>query len=163
MKAMLKLFDTWWLQTLGYTLLHSLWQALIVAALVILILRLLPNKLSAARYLVASFALLTIALLSIATFAYLSTTSPAPINARALLSTSYTPQLLPEVSTSVSTYLANAGVFIQYGLPLFLMLWIFGTSLFSVRILAGLIYVEKLRRRSMLLQNEWTHYIQHLT
>ena len=163
MKAMLKLFDTWWLQTLGYTLLHSLWQALIVAAIVILIVRLIPNKLSAARYLVASFALLTIALLSIGTFAYLSTTSPAPINTTALFSISYTPQLLPEVSTSVSTYLANAGLVIQYGLPLFLMLWIFGTSLFSVRILAGLIYVEKLRRKSMLLQNEWTHYIQHLT
>src|SRR5688572_27335496 len=150
MKAMLKLFDTWWLQTLGYTLLHSLWQALIVAALVILILRLLPNKLSAARYLVASFALLTIALLSIATFAYLSTTSPAPINARALLSTSYTPQLLPEVSTSVRNDLPNAGVLSEYRLPLFLMLWISGTSLVSVRILAGLMYVLNLRRTPLL-------------
>ncbi len=46
MKAVLEFFDASWLQILGYTLLHSVWQAFIVAAAVILALRFIPNRLS---------------------------------------------------------------------------------------------------------------------
>ena len=71
MKAVLEFFDASWLQILGYTLLHSVWEAFIVSAIVILVLRFIPNKLSTVRYIIASLGLMAIVSLSIGTFVYL--------------------------------------------------------------------------------------------
>ena len=60
MKAVLEFFDASWLQILGYTLLNSLWEAFIVTAFVVLVLRFIPNRLSMVRYVAASFGLMTI-------------------------------------------------------------------------------------------------------
>ena len=74
---MLEFFEASWLQILGYTLLHSVWQAFIVTATVMLALRFIPNRLSTVRYAIASLGLMAIVSLSIGTFAYLNATSTA--------------------------------------------------------------------------------------
>ena len=162
MKAVLEFFDGSWPQILGFTLLHSVWEAFLVSAIVILVLRFIPNKFSTARYITASLGLMTIVLLSMATFIYLlgssesSTTTNAIVQANAL-------RMMPQTTlTPVGTYLDRANAFIHAYLPLFLMVWIFGTLLFSLRILTGLVYVEKLRHESTLLQNLWSDRIQQI-
>ena len=60
MNAILDFFNAPWLQALGYTLLHSLWEASLVGATVIIVLRFLPEKFSNVRYAVASVGLLAI-------------------------------------------------------------------------------------------------------
>ena len=162
MKALLEFFDTSWLQILGYTLLHSVWQALIVTATVMLALRFVPNRLSTARYLVASLGLMVIVSLSMGTFVYLNVTSTAPTSMANTVIQAGTTQLQQTTFTPVITYLDEASAFIQANVPLFLMGWIFGTFLFSLRILTGLVYVEKVRRDATLLQNEWSNRIHQL-
>ena len=163
MKAVLEFFDASWLQLVGYTLLHSIWEAFIVAALIVLALRFIPNKLSTVRYITASVGVLTIICLSIGTFVYLYTTSPNETGMATVMAPSSKLKLGHEaVFLPVTTYLDSTRAFINSVLPLFLMVWILGTSLFSLRILTGLAYVEKLRRKSTLLENEWSRRVQHL-
>ncbi len=75
MKAVLEFFDGSWPQILGFTLLHSVWEAFLVSAIVVLVLRFIPNKFSTARYITASLGLMSIVLLSIGTLIYLHATS----------------------------------------------------------------------------------------
>ena len=162
MKALLEFFDASWLQILGYTLLHSVWQAFIVTATVMLALRFIPNRLSTVRYIIASLGLMAIVSLSIGTFVYLNVTSTAATSMTNTVIQAGTTQLQQTTLTPVSTYLDEASAFIQSNLPLFLMVWIFGTFLFSLRILTGLVYVEKVRRDATLLHNEWSDRIHQL-
>ena len=127
-----------------------------------LVLRFIPNKLSTARYVVASLGLMTIVLLSIGTFVYLNVTSTAATSTTNTVIQASTTQLQQTTLTPVSNYLDEASAFIQSNLPLFLMVWIFGTLLFSLRILTGLVYVEKIRRDATLLHNEWSDRIHQL-
>lgn len=163
MKAVLEFFDGSWPQILGFTLLHSLWESFLVTAVVIFILRFIPNKFSTARYITASFGLMTIVLFSIGTFIYLQRTSNYSTATTSTIAHANTLRIMPRATlTPVVTYLDQASAFIHAYLPLFLMVWIFGTLLFSLRILTGLVYVEKLRRESTLLQNSWSHRIQQI-
>ena len=161
MKPVLEFFDASWLQILGYTLLHSVWQAFVVAATVMLALRFIPNRLSTARYAVASLGLMAIVSLSIGTWVHLNVT---PAAATSMTGTVIQPTTQIQQSTfaPVVNYLDEINTFIQSNLPLFLMVWIFGTFFFSLRILTGLVYVEKIRRDATLLQNEWSGRIQQL-
>jgi len=163
MNAVLEFFDGSWPQILGFTLLHSVWEAFLISAIVVLILRFIPNKFSTARYITASLGLISIVLFSIGTLIYLhatsnslTTTTSAIVPVNALKITSHA------TPTPVGTYLDRASAFIHAYLPLFLMVWIFGTLLFSLRILTGLVYVEKIRRESTLLQNRWSDRIQEI-
>jgi bla regulator protein blaR1 len=163
MKAMLEFFDGSWPQILGFTLLHSLWESFLVFAIVILVLRFIPNKFSTARYITASLGLMTVVLLSIGTFIYLYATSNSSTAITSTTAQGTTLRIMSQTTlTPVGTYLDRASAFIHTYLYLFLMLWIFGTLLFSLRILTGLVYVEKLRRGSTLLQNLWSDRIQQI-
>ncbi|HEX6225897.1 MAG TPA: M56 family metallopeptidase [Chryseolinea sp.] len=162
MKTVLEFLDARWMQILGYTLLHSLWQALAIACIVILLVRLIPNKASGARYIVSSLGLVAIVVLSIGTFAHLYGTT-ATITTPTMLVGSFARELTNDANASVMTYVDNARALVQFCMPLFLLTWIVGTSIFYMRIVAGLAYVEKLRRRSTLLQNDWSDYLQRMS
>jgi bla regulator protein blaR1 len=162
MKAVLEFFDAPWLQILGYTLLHSVWQAFIVAAAVILALRFIPNRLSAVRYCVASLSLMVIISLSIGTLVYLNVTSTTETSITSTVIQTSTTKLQPTAFTPVTSYFNIVSAFIQSNVSIFLMVWILGTSLFSMRILTGLVYLEKVRRDATLLHNEWSDRIHEL-
>lgn len=163
MNTVLDLFNAPWLQVLGYTLLHSIWQALIVSAIIFITLRFVPLRLSNVRYVIASLGLFMILSLSIATFCYLYTTSGSfPLTLTALDYAKGPGQTEPSAVPEVVGYFTQAKHFIQSLLPLFLIIWIIGTLIFSLRIMTGLLYVEKLKGGASLLQNDWSDYIQKL-
>ncbi len=164
MKTFFELLNTPWLNVLGYTLLHSIWQASVIVMIVILVLRFIPAKLSNARYAITTAGMLVVTLLSIATFLYLSSTPKdlmvthtIPVQPASVESSKY----LTNLSFSSSIAMLNA--FIQSSIPVFLAAWILGTLLFSLRILTGLWYTQKLRAESVLLKNEWSERIHFLT
>ena len=164
MNAILDFFNAPWLQALGYTLLHSLWEASLVGATVIIVLRFLPEKFSNVRYAVASVGLLAILSTSIGTFIYLySNTGDYTFTINSII------QMDSPVNASASSdladiivYFAQVKHFIQSSLPLFLIVWVAGTFLFSLRLLTGLLYVERLKSDSAVLRNEWVQHIQLL-
>src|SRR5687767_3121443 len=80
MKVAIELFP--WIQTIGWTLIHSLWQALIACVLVMLLIRWIPSRYSRLRYGVACTGLAAIILFSVSTFLYLSVNSETPTEAK---------------------------------------------------------------------------------
>src|SRR6188768_1912570 len=73
MKTILELFSSAWAQALGWTLLHTVWQAGLITLLVIVALRFIPSSLARIRYIVATSALILMVILSIGTFLFLAT------------------------------------------------------------------------------------------
>ena len=75
-------WTAWWdsslIDRLGWALLHSLWQGLIVVVAAQMLLAMLRNRDAASRYLVAYGAFLVLALCPIATFALLEVEQPRP-------------------------------------------------------------------------------------
>jgi bla regulator protein BlaR1 len=162
MNTVIEFFESSWLHTLGYTLLNSLWQAFIIAAVVVITLRFIPAKFSNTRYAIASFGLIFMIILSLGTFLYL--TGPKEVTlTRTLVSQQHSVDFFKESTYStLNYYFTSAKYLIQSGMPYFVMAWIFGSFIFSLRILIGLLYVEKLKRKASLLENEWSHHIQLL-
>ncbi|HZI26199.1 MAG TPA: hypothetical protein VFD46_14040, partial [Chryseolinea sp.] len=86
-----------------------------------LALRFIPNRLSTARYLVASLGLMVIVSLSIVTFVYLNVTSTAATSMANIVIHARTTQLQQTTFTPVTNYLDQASAFIQSNVPFFLM------------------------------------------
>ena len=162
MSSIIQSLNSPWLTTLGYTLLHSLWQAAIITIIVIMVIRFIPTKLSNIRYVIASLGLFFMMLLSVATFLHLS----APSNEVVSASTQpYGEQFRPIKTTApgmFTTYAGEISLTIESAMPVFLLTWIVGTLLFSLRIFMGLAYLERLRNESVLQNNEWSACLQRL-
>lgn len=149
------------LNVLGYTLLHSIWQALLISIVVAITLRAIPTKFSNVRYVIGSAGLLSMVLVSLATFIYLRAGSTeSGMIAPGSGDIRYTPDASADTPTVFVAYISTAQTFIQSAIPLFIMIWIAGALLFSLRIFIGLAYVERLRLESRLVENEWSDYIQ---
>ncbi len=152
------------LNMLGYTLLHSIWQAFIIAMVVILVLRFIPAKLSNVRYTIASIGLLIIISFSVITFLYLLSTPTDLMVVHAMSVQQASVESSKHLSDlSLNSSIAILNGFIQSSIPAFLAAWILGTLLFTLRIVTGLWYVQKLRVESVLLENEWSDRIQFLS
>jgi beta-lactamase regulating signal transducer with metallopeptidase domain len=162
MNTWIEFFDSSWLHALGYTLLNSLWQALIIAAFAVISLRFIPTTLSNTRYAIASIGLILMVVLSIGTFFYLYT-GPTEITNTSTSTQQHSVDPFKESTrTTLNHYFNSAGYFIQSSVPFFVMAWAFGSFIFSMRILIGLLYVEKLKRNATFLENEWNRHIQLL-
>ena len=161
MKTVAELFKTESLNILGYTLLHSLWQALAIAVITFVVLRFVSTKSSNIRYAIASASMFAAILLSVVTFIYLESGSKN-FSAETTVAqhSEYISAMNNAAPARMGDYLLKAQSFIHYWMPFFLAIWIAGTLLFCVRIFMGLAFVEKLRRESLLLQNEWSDFIK---
>lgn len=163
MNSFEKIFDSPWLNTLGYTLLHSLWEASIVTLIMVMILRFIPTKSSNIRYAIASLSLFIIIFLSAVTFIYLDTPSNDLIFTTVTPDKAYEAELISATTSSILIqYVTQIKTAIQSGIPLFLIIWSIGSLLLSLRIFMGLVYVEKLRNEAIPIHNEWNEYIQQI-
>ncbi|HKZ39054.1 MAG TPA: M56 family metallopeptidase [Chryseolinea sp.] len=163
MNTIFEFFNSPVLDAIGYTLIHSLWQSCGVFAVIIFMLRLIPAKLSNTRYAVASIGLITVFALSIGTFFYLysPTNTVSGIAERAASDHPFT--LISAQSIPKIGYYFNAvKSFIHHNIPLFLIIWACGALIFSLRIITGLLYVERIREHSRLVTGDWINRIQEL-
>jgi bla regulator protein blaR1 len=160
MNALLKFFDSNWLQTLAGTLLHSLWQGLLIIGFVAIILRFIPSTQSNLRYGVASIGLLLVILASIVTFTYLYLPVTGTIATNTIQIGSPNNQGITE--PAIAVYLAQAKSYLQSIVPVFAMVWTAGFTFFLLRIFSGLVYIDKLKGQAVPIQNEWSDYIQSL-
>jgi membrane peptidoglycan carboxypeptidase/beta-lactamase regulating signal transducer with metallopeptidase domain len=155
------------LQTLGWTLLHSLWQGALIAALLFLVT--LFMKRSQIRYVVSCTALLLMLLIPVVTFGMLFDKPTPPIQ------TNVVPDVLPtsqplDVDTSVNVDTlqnvpgeeqpqgiaptrtwADERFWWQHHLtnylPYVVILWLLGVVVLSLRLLLQWVYAERFKRR----------------
>lgn len=164
---MISLTDIAWTETLGWTLLNSVWQAALVTLLVILILRILPQHFSRARYAIACVGILAIFIASTATFViiqgneeHVSIGDPSYIFAPTVQTTFSPSSDHPEswldqnLTTAVST--------IDNNMSMILLAWSFGALCFSLRLISGWWFISSLRSNATILSDDWNIKLQAL-
>ncbi len=162
MKTILEFFNAYWFEIVGYTLLHSVWQGLLISIVIALVLRILPTKLSLARYTVATVGLFSIVAASAVTILLLVSRAQ---DANILTASDQVSNIGITFNNSSTfiPWLAGAQNFVEKSMPLFLLLWVAGALFFGMRIFVGLAYVHRLREESIPLFNEWSSYIQNIS
>ncbi len=158
------LFTPELLEAIGWTIIHSLWQGALVAVLLTIVLNTLKHNASTNRYVVsvtALFAMLQISLFTFFTvyephadFSHL--TAPSAIIGNeipnfAANSGNLGSENLSIRETSISEDIAASIQFVKQGiannLNYVVILWFIGVSLFTIRFLGGLLYVNRLKTK----------------
>jgi bla regulator protein blaR1 len=146
MNSLTQLFPAW-TETLGWTLLHSLWQCLAILALVILIIRFIPSKLSQVRYSIFCVGMALMLMTSVGTFIYLfenNSSAPDHFSAAAIgtadrSSVTFTSEIFANDLESI----------LSANMSLIVLCWIAGTILFSLRMVSGWWYISKLKSETI--------------
>ena len=163
---MISLTDIAWTETLGWTLLNSVWQAALVTLLVILILRILPQRFSRTRYAIACVGILVIFISSVSTFMVIQGNEEHVSDDRSYIFVS-TVQTTSSASIEypgswLKQTLTTAVSAIDNNMSLILLAWSFGALCFSLRLISGWWYISSLRSNATILSDDWTQTLQTL-
>lgn len=145
-----------WAEALGWTLLHSLWQGLLIYAMLFVGLRLVDSRRAVLRYAMASTALVLTILAASTTFLFLADVGVE----RPFSGEEVTVKPLPVWFSSVDV--PENGVVervvngVEHAMPWILWTWFAGALFFSTRLLAGYWYVNVLRTDSLPVGNGWS-------
>jgi beta-lactamase regulating signal transducer with metallopeptidase domain len=133
-------------QAAAGALLHFIWQGGVIAALLWLVLALVPSARAALRYAAACGALGLLALCPPVTLAYLLTQAPP---AAALAGPA---ELVPRLPVERARYLA----------PALLMAWALGSGLMTLRLLLGVAALRRLVASATVASEHWQWQLQQL-
>jgi bla regulator protein BlaR1 len=125
------------LYALGWTVIHSIWQGILIAVLLAFVLLSMEKKTARTRYAVANFGLFALLLTSIITFCLLYQKAPAMSLEEAFL-----------VETSVQSevnFWQNFTNYFNQNLPLIVSVWLMGVVFFILKMLGGLLYIQHLK------------------
>lgn len=147
-----------WVNAIGWTLLHSLWQALIVLLVVAGVLRLMPSMRSNIRYAIACAGLVVVAAISAATLLKLVAV-PADPGVTATVPLMYEAVYFPE-TTAERALLPSIVALIGQHMQFIVVLWAIGFSGFVARWAMGLHHSYRIRRDAQLIEGEWFDYVQ---
>ena len=163
MRSIIELLHEW-KETMGWTLLNSLWQAFAILVLVAIVLRIVSSKLSQIRYIIACSGMAIMLLLNSGTFFYLMQPKIDPISAAASHQYAGSHEIFAaEIRNfSLPEFICYIKTVIDANMPLILSGWLIGAALFSLRMVGGWWYISKLRTQATILNNEWSDLLQHL-
>ena len=144
-----------WTYALGWTVVHSLWQGLLIASVMAFIMMGLQRKSAALRYRVAFGALFTMFLSAIGTFVFLlekaTYTEPDNFYESLILR-----GLIFEASVDNQSLMERISLFFNENLYLIVTIWFMGVAFFTLRLMGGLMYVQQLRTQHLVsLPAEW--------
>jgi bla regulator protein BlaR1 len=152
-----------WIYALGWTVIHSLWQAGLVAFVMALVLLKMQTKSAKWRYLMANLSLLTVFLLAAANFCrlYLNKASEvASISEGALVSAKSEWILFFSEPTWTEQFIA----YFNEHLPIIVVVWLSGMAFFVLRLIGGYAYVQRLKTYQVqALPQRWQELLNDLT
>jgi bla regulator protein blaR1 len=161
MKSVNDLFSAW-PEALGWTLLNSIWQGLLVLLLVIAALRFIPSQFSRTRYAVSCGSLLLFVLANVATFTMLIQENNVTSSFTVAFSNSGAKLLSNLTSTSGETVWQTIRSAIDSSMNWILIGWSIGALLFSLRMVSGWWYISRLKAHAEIVENEWNDRLQQL-
>jgi beta-lactamase regulating signal transducer with metallopeptidase domain len=146
-------------EAIGWTLVHSLWQGLVVVLLAKIALHCIPANRPNVRYAVALSGLTMILLGSVVTASLLL---PEQHGVRTI-SLYYAAPSAPVVAAQASpAFIQDAARFIEGQIPLILALWMAGVLLFTLRLAVGWAYITRLRATATPVTDEWRSLLDDL-
>lgn len=160
--------------SLGWTIIHSLWQILIIAVALRILLNLFKNASTNFRYLLSATSLVMILVAGIITFISIYTNyQPVPI-ASETEGQSFIGSLLAQTAiTERFTFLSIPALiaeqfkivmaWVEMNLSLIVILWMMGIVLFMLKFTGNLFYVQRLKHRGTSnVPNEWHAMLKSL-
>jgi bla regulator protein BlaR1 len=157
MNTLQNIFSASWADVLGWTLLHSLWQALAIVLLLYSSFRIFSQLSSQAKYTLACLGMLLTFVSSIVTFTLTyqhQRNAPIPFSNNGVAQLTAIHNDL--ISESISNPLIQLQHYIDPYISLIVLAWIVGTLCFSARLIGGYIYISKLRQHATFVNNAWT-------
>lgn len=153
-------FSNEWADALGWTLLHSLWQSLLILLIVTAILRFIPAVRSSVRYGILCGGLSLFAFTAVATFLFLNVEEKTEITSTVSVNRIYSAEdisVRPFQAQPVTTQITTT---IHHNMPLILGVWIVGALFFLVRLTSGLIYTSRLKSTAVTIDDGWSEYLK---
>ena len=162
------------IRALGWTLIHSLWQGAVVALLYGATMLVLKKASSRLRYRLSLIALMIIPVMFLLTFISIYPEKEAITTSNAETISVITGPVDAEL---IKTYLTEghpAGFFkdlfytsilyFEKYMPLFVLLWMMGLMVFSIRFLGGLAYTQRLKHhKTYAVSKEWELHLKQIS
>lgn len=137
MNSLFTLIPVRWTEAIGWTLIHSLWQGLLIGLLTWLVLRSLTHFSARIRYRVAFAALLLIPVLAVITFTRVYEPAAATADNQLLYMNTFSFNAATPEVPSTFNWLSL--------LPWVVTAWLFGAAFFMLRFAGGFLFVQRLR------------------
>jgi beta-lactamase regulating signal transducer with metallopeptidase domain len=134
-------------ETIGWVLLHFLWQGTAVALIAASLLRLLASRRAELRYAVALGALVVMFLFPLATFTVLLDEGSAGLQTSSPAAAERTPLPLIE-NREILAGAERLQLRAEAAIPVVVVIWALGVVFLSLRLLSGLIAIEVLARKT---------------
>ena len=164
MEVITQLFSDSFIEAFGWTVLHSLWQATLIAIITGFLLLICRKKNANTRYKIAAFGMLSIFITAVGTFLYLyqsSFSTPIAVGITANLVGVVEGIELEAISP---TSIQGFKDYFNNHLPLIVTLWLMGAAVFFLRLLGGLIYIQHLRNHCIkIMDNVWLDTLSNLS
>jgi beta-lactamase regulating signal transducer with metallopeptidase domain len=148
---------------IGWTLIHFLWEGAIVAAALWVALRRLSKRTAVVRYGVCGVGLALLALGPAVTLVVLALQSRAAAADQVVYVASFAEARKVVAASGGSAHMAPLAPALEAWLPTFVAIWAIGVALLSLRLLASLFFIERLKRRfSPPAPTEWQERLKAL-
>src|SRR5687768_12945854 len=162
MKGILEILSGHWTNALGWTLLHSLWQSLIILLITTTCLRFIPTRRSGRRYAVACGGFLFMIITSVWTLVYLQSPGHEMPDE---VATSF----VVNISSNTSDVSVSPGLLpviariIEPGLPFIVAIWALGFAFCALRLSGGLVHTYRLRATARPIEGDWETFLTKST
>ncbi|PKP50983.1 MAG: hypothetical protein CVT92_13910 [Bacteroidetes bacterium HGW-Bacteroidetes-1] len=154
------------LSAVGFALLHSLWQAALVALVLFVLMRFLQNAAAGSRYLLAFIGMATMTILPIITFFRIyqpvitSSSAIEEVDNGSLASVMY---VLAESQFGIDALMHKAEAFIALMAPQVFWFWVIGMLLMAIRMSGGYFVAYRLKHFAIFpVDKEWQLRLEQL-
>lgn len=164
------LFPDELIETIGWTIFHSLWQATLVLILLLVVLFFMKKYSPRIRYFIAFSGLVSIVVISgftaFKSYSYAKekveikqTLISNPLEVKEILKQKLAAET--ESKTKANQFISSANTiklraFLQRNFPVVFLLWVLGMFYFLIRLLGGIVHLQQIRTRHVTnMESEW--------
>ncbi len=152
------------IQAIGWTVIHSFWQATLIGIILAVVMIPLQNRSARLRYELAGFSLLLVLLSAIATFTILYDQALSVSPESIVLSELDSHSFVMQATHASQDFLSRSISYFDAHMPLIVSLWLLGATFFLLRLLGGYAYVQHIRHhRNQALPEVWQRKLKRLS
>jgi beta-lactamase regulating signal transducer with metallopeptidase domain len=166
-------FDAEWIQALGWTLLHSLWQGVIIALLLATVLLIFRKQSANSRYLFGILGLSGLLASIVITFSliYIPPLEFTPLDISPNVATSAIAEIDHAMINSdavnaggeASSIFSAVKFYFEEHMPFIMLLYLIGVLVLTMRLLGELVYIQNLRySRSQFVAEVWQQKLREI-
>lgn len=164
MNFLYQIFSEDLIYALGWTVLHSFWQALAIGLLMAVGMMFLQQKSAKARYEMAAFSLFLVFISSLTTFlVYYDTAQAATDFITVDLQEGSVAAIIADSTALTSATLESYLEYFNKHIPIVVAVWFLGVCFFLLRLMGGLTYIQRLKyTNNKPVSEEWNARVAQL-